>query len=40
MRADVDPGAWGTLYRLGVNTRAAESRSASIATGVSVTAST
>jgi len=40
MRDDVDPGAWGTLYRLGVNTRAAESSGASIAIGISVTAST
>jgi uncharacterized protein YcbX len=40
MRADVDPGAWGTTYRLGVNTRAAETRSASIATGITLTALT
>ncbi len=40
MREDVDSGPWGTLYRLGVNTRAAESSGASIATGITVTAPT
>jgi uncharacterized protein YcbX len=40
LRADVDAGAWGTLHRLGVNTRAAGSSGASIATGISVTALT